>query len=130
MGVAEIITMSLSFISSFLCSEKAMRVRPDMVSPWLPVVMTTISSSLYLSRSSIDMSLPSGISRSPSCMATLLTLTMERPHRHTLRLCRTAESTTCCMRCMLEANMAIMMRPCASWNRFSNVAPTVRSLMV
>ncbi len=43
MAEAETMTMSLARISSFLCSAKAMRERPLIGSPWLPVVMTVIS---------------------------------------------------------------------------------------
>ena len=45
MGLAEMMTMSEGLMSSLRCSEKAMRVRPDICSPCEPVVMTTISSS-------------------------------------------------------------------------------------
>ena len=44
-GVAEIITVSPCRICNLRCSLLAMRVRPLIGSPWLPVVSTTISSS-------------------------------------------------------------------------------------
>ena len=44
-GVAEMMTMSLSRISSLRCSANAMRERPDIGSPWLPVVTTVICES-------------------------------------------------------------------------------------
>ena len=57
-------------------------------------------------------------------------LTMLRPTRQTLRPKRTDESTTDCMRWMLLANMAMMMRPSAFSNSVLNVWQTFFSDMV
>ena len=85
MGLAEIMTMSLGRMSSFLCSENAMRLRPLMGSPWEPVVSTTISRSGYLSMSSMSTSSSSGMSRYPSWRLMRTTDTMLLPTRHSLR---------------------------------------------
>ena len=45
MGVAEMITVSLSWMESDLCSPFAMRASAERGSPWLPVHSTTIFSS-------------------------------------------------------------------------------------
>ncbi len=63
-------------------------------------------------------------------MAARAMLTMLRPTRHTLRPKRTEESTTDCMRCMLLANMAMMMRPSAFSNSVLNVWQTFFSDIV
>ena len=45
MGVAEMITVSVSWMESDLCSPLAMRASAESGSPWLPVHSTTIFSS-------------------------------------------------------------------------------------
>ena len=72
----------------------------------------------------------SGMCSSPSCIATVDTLIMLRPVRHTLRPKRCAESTTCWILWMLEANIAMMMRPSAFGKKELKVSPTVFSDMV
>ena len=88
-----------------------MRARPDIGSPWLPVVAMTS----LLSGTSPILSLPTiwlaGYCRYPRSLAIRKFCSIERPITATCRSNATAASRTCWIRAMLLANVATMTRP-------------------
>ena len=129
-GVDEMMTVSPALIPSLACSPDAMRTRPDMGSPWLPVVKIQTLLSRTESTSSMLICIFSGRFKYPSSVATLAMRTMLRPDRQILRLYRFASSITCWRRWIFEAKVAMIMRPLASLKYSLKVAPTLFSEIV
>ena len=130
MAEAERITRSPAWISTWRWVLKAMRVRADMVSPWLPVVMMQILCLGRLLMWARSTSTPSGMFIYPSSVDTFMAFSMERPVTATLRPYRAATSMICWMRSTFEAKVVTMMRCWQPRNRASKESPTLRSLLV
>ena len=123
-GLEEKMMVSPFFTWIILCSEFAIRVRADIGSPWLPVVMMTTLSSSMVRTLPISIMAPFGIFIYPSSLAVLTTLSMLRPERATFRPFFTAASMIFCTRYTFDANVAMMIRDSVSSKMLSRASPT------
>ena len=109
-------------------SRLAIRERTAIGSPCDPVQISTALSSGRFARSSADTRVPSGMRRNPRSRAMCMLRTMDRPTKAILRLCSTAMSMICWMRCTCEAKDATITRPLALAKTLSSTGMMSRSL--
>ena len=122
-GFAEIITKSFGVILTFLWSPAAILVNADIVSPWLPVVIITSCSSLYVDIVSISINISSGQSIYPNSFAVEIIFIILLPHIAIFLWYFTAELTICWTLCTFDANVATTILFVHPSNNSSNTGP-------
>src|SRR3954469_10799821 len=109
------------------CSPRAMRPRADSGSPWDPVLTSTTWSGGMAAASSRETIRPGATCSRPRSRATPMLQTIERPTKATLRLCSSAQSSTCWMRWTWLAKLETISR-CVAWEKTSSsTGPIARS---
>src|SRR3954453_2600819 len=109
------------------CSPRAMRPRADSGSPWDPVLTSTTCSGGMAAASSRETIRPGATCSRPRSRATPMLRTIERPTKATLRLCSSAQSSTCWIRCTWLAKLETISR-CVAWEKTSSsTGPIARS---
>ncbi|COX02527.1 Uncharacterised protein [Mycobacterium tuberculosis] len=106
------------------CSPRDIRDNADIGSPWVPVVINTTWSGAIVSAAAMSMRSESATRRKPSCLATRMLRTIDRPTNDTRRPNATAASMICCTRSTLEAKHATITRPSAPRMSRCSVGPT------
>ena len=106
----------------------AIRDSTAIGSPCDPVQISTASSSGNLDSSSNEIKISPGIFRYPRSRATFMLRTMDRPTNAIFRLCETARSIICWIRCTWDANDATITRPFARLNTRSSTGTISFSL--
>ena len=126
-GVAEIITVSPSFIFICLCIFLAILDRAAIGSPCVPVHKITTLLSLSPSTSDNATIIPSGILRYPRLDAISNTFTKLLPSIAILLPYSSAVFIICCNLCTCEAKAATIILPLAFENSCLNASPTLLS---